>query len=118
MNHDFKDENLFDMVGRCAMHDGADAEQISAGLHGLDFLTRASEFDDNTRARLEGAITEGEMRVILLNQLEASRKSRGQLIKEAVEGVKHLQLVVKSIQHRMKYPPMTAIEYIEAWRKQ
>lgn len=101
-----------------AMHDGAEAEQISMGLHGLDFLTRASELDDDTRARLEGAMIEGEMRVLLLNQLEASRKSRGQLLADAIDGVKHLQRVVKSIQHRMHNPPMTAIEYIEARRTQ
>lgn len=95
------------------MHDDAEANEISAGLHGLDFLTRASEFDDNTRARLEGAIIEGKMRVELLHQLEASRLSREELLEGAIKSVRILQQSIKSIETLIRNPPFTALEYIE-----
>ena len=66
------------------MHDGADVEELEAGLHGLDFICRASELDANTQARLDGATTEAEMRISLLLQ------QRGAGTEELISIVKKL----------------------------
>lgn len=57
------------------MHNGADVPEISAGLHGLDFLTRASELSDSVQARLDGALVEAHMRIELLNIKAADERT-------------------------------------------
>ena len=39
------------------MHDGAGIAELSAGLHGLDFLTRRSVLSADLQARVDGAVT-------------------------------------------------------------
>lgn len=64
-----------------AMHNGADVEEIQAGLHCLDFLTRKSEIPFMLQARIEGAEVEAHMRIeLLLSQRENSAK-RADLVK-------------------------------------
>lgn len=57
------------------MHKDAEVEEIQAGLHCLDFLTRKSELDASTEARLSGAVTEANMRIeLLLDKLNADKE--------------------------------------------
>jgi hypothetical protein len=89
------------------MHDGAGIEEIEAGLHGLDFLTRASELGSDLEARLDGAVTEGRMRItLMLEQLDQQEK-----VQRAITALKHLQVTIRGIQRRIECPP-DAEEYL------
>lgn len=91
------------------MHDGAGIEEISAGLHGLDFLTRASDLDDDTLARLEGAEIEARMRIELIALQEAEQRSADEQFERMKVGIKNLHRNVMSIKRRfIDSPPVDA----------
>jgi hypothetical protein len=82
------------------MHDGAGIPEIQAGLHGLDFLTRRSNVDDNLQARLDGAITEARMRIELLAAKEAEDRTAEEQRAMALKSVENLCLGLESIRRR------------------
>lgn len=86
------------------MHDGAGIEELSAGLHGLDFLTRRSALDDDTTARLSGATIEAEMRIQLIGTKEAGDRTTAENFERAERAMQVLQLQVRSIQRLIERP--------------
>lgn len=84
------------------MHDDAGIEELSAGLHGLDFLTRRSTIDDDLQARLDGCITEANMRIELLHAKAAMDKSAEDQFKEVKRSVENLGRGIKAIQHLIR----------------
>lgn len=86
------------------MHAGAGIDELSAGLHGLDFLTRRSELDDGLQARVDGAITEARMRIELLAAKEAEDRSCEERHKLLVKAVGNLNRQIISFHRRFIDP--------------
>lgn len=57
------------------MRDDAEIEEIQAGLHCLDFMTRKTELSEDLTWMLESAIDEANMRVSLMIQKEDREKT-------------------------------------------
>lgn len=95
------------------MHDGAGIEELSAGLHGLDFLTRRSELDENTTARLQGATVEADMRIQLIGAKEADERTQTENMERALRAMRGLQLQVQSIQRMIQRPRFDEGETLE-----
>jgi len=82
------------------MHDGAGINEIRAGLHGLDFLTRASVIGDCLHARLDGAITEAVMRIELLAAKEADSRTQEENHQRALKAVGMLHRQIEAFHLR------------------
>ncbi|HBN8251515.1 TPA: hypothetical protein L3689_001750 [Pseudomonas aeruginosa] len=89
--------------GENGIYNGAGPAELTAGLHCLDFLTRKSPMSENTRAILDGAVMEAEMRIDLMLQLERSEQDRQQLIEKAIQVVEQLQRQVRNITQRARW---------------
>ena len=86
------------------MHDGAGISELSAGLHGLDFLTRRSALTADLKARVEGAVTEARMRIELLAEKEASDRSLKEQHLQLVKAVTTLDRNITSFHRRFIHP--------------
>jgi hypothetical protein len=83
------------------MHDGAGVEELEAGLHGLDFLTRRSEITETLRWRLEGVEVEARMRMQLLGEQEAAQRTRDENLKMLATSVGNLKKFADHLLPRM-----------------
>ena len=81
------------------MHNGAGISELSAGLHGLDFLTRRSVLNADLQARVDGAVTEARMRIELLAEKEAADRSAEERHRHLVKAVTALNRQINSF-HR------------------
>ena len=86
------------------MHDGAGVEEILAGLHGLDFLTRRSTVDANLQGQIDGAITEARMRIELISAKDAEDRSAEEQRVHALNVVGQLHRQVDAFYRRFCYP--------------
>ena len=85
------------------MHDGADIEEISAGLHGLDFLCRRSAIDDAIQSRLDGCTIEANWRIELLQQQEAEQRTHEENVQRAYVALRNLRLQSQHLLSRMRH---------------
>jgi hypothetical protein len=86
------------------MHDGAGIEELMAGLHGLDFLTRRSTVDDDLQARIDGAITEARMRIELIATKEAEDRTQAEQLARATRVIDSMRLQVDAMRYRFVDP--------------
>lgn len=86
------------------MHDGAGIEELSAGLHGLDFLTRRSTLSADLQARIDGAVTEARMRIELMSAREAEDRSAEEQHQRLVNAVSNLHRQIISFHRRFIDP--------------
>lgn len=85
------------------MHDGAGIEELSAGLHGLDFLCRRSALDDVLQSRLDGCTVEAHWRIELLQQQEAEQRTHEENIQRAYTAIRSLKLQSAQLLSRMRH---------------
>lgn len=78
------------------MRDGAGVDEIRAGLHGLDFLCRRSSISDDLQSRIDGAITEANMRISLISTKEKELLSFGEKITATIK-------IVENLGHQARY---------------
>lgn len=86
------------------MHDGAGIDELSAGLHGLDFLTRRSALSADLQARVDGAVTEARMRIELLAAKDAEDRSDEEQRQMLVKAVGNLNRQIISFHRRFIDP--------------
>lgn len=86
--------------GENGMYNGAGPEQLSAGLHCLDFLTRASEMSDTTRMMIDAAVTEAETRIALMLQMEDRKLQDNELYDKIETVLKNIQAQLRVIMTR------------------
>lgn len=86
------------------MHDGAGVTELSAGLHGLDFLTRRSVLNADLQARVDGAVTEARMRIELLAEKEASERSAEEQHSKLVKAITALNRQITGFHRRFIDP--------------
>lgn len=86
------------------MHDGAGIAELSAGLHGLDFLTRRSVLSADLQARVDGAVTEARMRIQLLAEKEASERCAEEQHRQLIKAATALHRQITSFHRRFIDP--------------
>lgn len=88
--------------GENGMYNGAGIPELAAGLHCLDFLTRASTMSEETQLMVESAMMEADMRIGLLTQQENYELSQKETYEKIEQCLYTLQMGLKSIQAGFK----------------
>jgi hypothetical protein len=78
------------------MYNGAGIEELLAGLHCLDFMTRASDVSEDTAMFIDAAVSEAEMRIELMAQQE-QKSADPDALKKAIVIVTSLEQQVKRL---------------------
>jgi hypothetical protein len=86
---------------RDIMNDGAGVEELSAGLHGLDFLCRRSLMPDDLRDLVDATIEQAEMRIALLHHQEAATRSDDENRKRALKVLQDMRIYSLNITKRL-----------------
>lgn len=83
-----------------AMRNGANVPQLQSGLHGLDFILRASEMTEFQQDRYDALRFEAEWRIDLM---EAQRIAEQTLEERRTEVIDRLKVLHRQIQICSKY---------------
>lgn len=84
------------------MYDGAGPEELAAGLHGMDFLMRASDIPDKWLTIINATLDNARIRINLLLEKEAEERTAEENHKKLVRGIEMLQWQIKSVQQIIK----------------
>lgn len=84
------------------MHNDAGVEELQAGLHCLDFMTRASEVPEEYRYMIDSAIDEANIRIGLMLGKEVEDATQQELYNTLDASLRRLRSTVKNLQKTMR----------------
>ena len=96
------------------MFNGGGIDELNAGLHGLDFLTRGSDVPQPLSNFVDAAINEAKMRIEIMTTLESDNRSFEEAHKKLFATVNQLDAGIKNLQRRitMSWDEQTVINYV------
>lgn len=98
--------------GENGMYNGAGPAELAAGLHCLDFLTRASTFSDATADLLEAAVMEAEMRIELMLEQEVKMLEHAEVMAKVEELLRVMQKQLQSLWSRVSNLEPERVRYL------
>jgi hypothetical protein len=82
---------------RDIMYDGAGPEELAAGLHGMDFLMRASEIPEPMLCMIDATLDGARIRIGLMREKEAAERTEAENWEHIKRGLEILRMNIKSI---------------------
>ena len=97
------------------MYNGAGSDELKAGIRCFDFMIRRSDLSQILIDYIHYSCQEAEMRIVMMDELDAINRTRGENIDRAITSIEHMKRVLDGITRQMRDGVSYSYENIERY---